>query len=135
MEAANTQTDLIPGSAVSQQHHRSLCMPNTYPADSQDKNDSTADNTKNQYGYCMTSNKGKKIHNQSKKCWMSKLEEEEGQGAGCLCDPLAQWEQVQWKIVSSVNPWQANYSFDPLGVCITIGGREATDSGAQYRYG
>lgn len=29
METANTQTDLIPGSAVSQQHHSSLCMPTT----------------------------------------------------------------------------------------------------------
>lgn len=65
---------------------------------------------------------------------MSSVEEEEGQGAGCLCDPLALWERVQWKIVPTANPWQANYSFDPLGVCITIGGREATDSGAQYHY-
>lgn len=57
-----------------------------------------------------------------------------GRGAGCLCDPLALWEQVQWKIVPTANPWQANYSFDPLGVCITIGGREATHCGAQYSY-
>lgn len=66
---------------------------------------------------------------------MSKLEEEEGQGAGCLCDPPALWERVQWKIVPTANPWQANYSFDPLGVCITVGGREATHSGAQCSYG
>lgn len=37
-------------------------------------------------------------------------------GAGCLCDPLALWGQVQWKIVPTANPWHANYSFDPLGV-------------------
>lgn len=54
--------------------------------------------------------------------------------AGSLCDPLALWEPVQWKIVPTANPWQANYSFDPLGVCITIGGREATHSGTQYGY-
>ncbi len=36
METANTQTDLVPGSAVSQQHHSSLCMPTTCPAVSQD---------------------------------------------------------------------------------------------------
>lgn len=65
---------------------------------------------------------------------MSKLGEEEGQGACRLCDPLAQWEQVQWKIVPTANPWQANYSFDPLGMCITIGGREATNCWAQYSY-
>lgn len=35
VETANRQTDLIPGRAVSQQHHSSLCMSNTYPADSQ----------------------------------------------------------------------------------------------------
>ena len=60
------------------------------------------------------------------------LEEEEGQRACCLCDPLALWKRVQWKIVPSVNPWQANYSSDPLGVCITIGGREPTNSLAQH---
>ncbi len=37
-------------------------------------------------------------------------------GACRLCDPLALWERVQWKIVPTANPWQANYSFDPLGV-------------------
>lgn len=49
----------------------------------------------------------------------------EGEGAGCLCDPLALWKRVQWKIVPTANPWLANYRFDPLGVCINIGQREA----------
>ena len=31
-KTANTQTDLIPGGAVSQQCHHTLCMPTTYPA-------------------------------------------------------------------------------------------------------
>lgn len=54
-----------------------------------------------------------------------------GQGP-CTCDSLALWKQVQWKIVPTANPWQANYSFDPHGKCITIGGREAVDSVVQY---
>lgn len=46
-----------------------------------------------------------------------------GAGGGCLCDPpLARSERVQWKIVPTANPWQANYSFDPPGVCIAVGG-------------
>lgn len=55
-------------------------------------------------------------------------------GGLAACDPLALWERVQWKIVPTANPWQANYSFDPLGVCITTGGRGATHSGAQHSY-
>lgn len=49
----------------------------------------------------------------------------------CACDPLALWKQGQWKIVLTANPWQANYSFDPRGMCITKGGRKVTDSGIQ----
>lgn len=52
----------------------------------------------------------------------------------CACDPLALRKQGQWKIVPTANPWQANYSFDPHGMSITIGGREAVDSGVQYIY-
>lgn len=50
----------------------------------------------------------------------------------CACDPLALWKQGQWKTVPTANPWQANYSFDPRGMCITKGGRKVTDSGIQY---
>lgn len=79
---------------------------------------------------------GKK-YNAFTKSLISKLEEEEGKGGwlvGCEIT-LALCEQVQWKIVPTANPWQTNYSFDPLGVCITIGGRVATHSGAQYSHG
>lgn len=131
-ETANTQTDLIPGSAVSQQlslhaiHIPSWCSTLTRMSPLL-----TYTYTKSQFGSWMATENGK-YHNQFKKCWMSKVEEEEGQEAGSLCDPLVQWKRVQWKIVPTANPWQANYSFDPLGVYITIGGREATHSGAQY---
>lgn len=52
----------------------------------------------------------------------SRAEEGERGCGGCLCDPLARSERVQWKIVPTANPWQANYSFDPPGVCIAVGG-------------
>lgn len=83
---ADTQTDLIPGSEMSQQHHhRPLCVKNIYPADTlTDRKDSTDDNTEDQAGCC-----AQQTRENIKKCWTSKLEKEEGHGAGCLYDPLA----------------------------------------------
>lgn len=98
------------------------------------------------HGCWMTTNKRKIPQSLFKKCPMSKLSGAEGfrfswppgghqQTWQIFSDPLALWEHVQWKIVPIANPWQANYSFDPLGVCIAIGGREATHSEPQYTYG
>lgn len=54
----------------------------------------------------------------------SRAEEGEGQGPGGAASAcvLARSERVQWKIVPTANPWQANYSFDQPGVCIAVGG-------------
>lgn len=41
----------------------------------------------------------------------------------CVCNLLGLWKQVQRKIIPSANPRLANYSFDPPGMYITIGGR------------
>lgn len=41
-----------------------------------------------------------------------------------ICDHLPLWEWVQWRIVPTANPWPANYSSDPLGVCVPMGGRQ-----------
>lgn len=75
------------------------------------------------YNICMMSNK-RKYHNHLQICWMSKQAVEEGQGTDSVCDHLALCKEVQWKNVPAANPWQANYSFDPLGMFITRRGRE-----------
>lgn len=49
-------------------------------------------------------------------CW----KERKGRGLPA-CVILWRCGWVQWKIVPIANPWQANYSFDPLSVCITVG--------------
>lgn len=126
VETGSTQADLIPGSSMSQQHHGSLCTLNTYPADSQEPLE-----------YGMKTHSGKQHTINLRGCGSPRQKKRKGElgRRGCLCDSLALWERVQWKIVPTANPWRANYSFDPPGVCITIGGREATDSRAHYSYG
>lgn len=47
-----------------------------------------------------------------------------GKGEGPrACNLLALWKQVQRKIIPTANPWLANYSCDPPGMYIHIGGR------------
>lgn len=88
VETGSTQADLVPGSSMSQQHHGSLCTLNTYPGDSQKPLEyGTKTHSEKQCTFnlwCCGSPKQKKRKGE---LWRR----------GCLCDPLALWERVQWK--------------------------------------